>query len=107
MGKDFEFSINEDSARAPDFERVFGSRTVNIKSPHPERITTTDHPNGVMAYFLDIDEITPEQHARLVAYIEERFKVDRAFVIRNLRSAGFPILASEGVVIVKNPARWA
>lgn len=55
---DFQVTIY-DKERKKDFEKVFGTNTVSVKSPIPTRIKI---PSGEtkLAYFLDLDSITPE-----------------------------------------------
>jgi len=51
-----------------------------------------------LVYLLDLARVTPDERARLVSVIAERFDMDEAEVELNLDASGCPILA-EGVMV--------
>jgi len=105
MGKDFEITIKNNTEKAKEFMKVFGTLTVNIKSPIPEYILTPNN-EKVLAYFLDLDLITEEQRENLIKHLSEKFNQPIDFVIKNLDNIGVPILQNDCSLLIKNPQRW-
>ena len=101
---DFQVTIY-DKERKKDFEKVFGTNTVSVKSPIPTRIKI---PSGEtkLAYFLDLNSITPEQREKLIVNICEKFDQSRKFVEENLEQMGVPILKERCGLTIHNPQRW-
>lgn len=101
---DFKVTVYEEE-RKKEFEKVFGSNTVNVKSPIPNRITI---PSGEtkLAYFLDFESITKEQQEKLVEHISVKFNQQKEFVEKNIESMGVPILKEQCSLCIENPQRW-
>jgi len=53
-----------------------------------------------LVYLLDLARITPDERARLVVRIAERFDMDEAEVELNLDASGCPILAEDAMVAI-------
>jgi hypothetical protein len=104
MAEDFKITVN-DPEQAARFQAVFGRTTVKVKSPIPEIANLPGKPN-TQIYLLDLDLITPEERARLVQNIAERFGLPLATIEAELDSHGVPILADHCTVTVNNPQRW-
>lgn len=98
-----------DPARAADFDRVFlgvyGNATVPVRSPIPHMSPVVGLGN-VLVYELAVDLLSPEERARLVAFIAERFDLDPAAVESELDDVGVPIPAKNCSLAVHNPQRW-
>ena len=104
MGKDFTVTVCEPERRA-EFEAIFGTATVHVKSPFPVRANLPGRPDCLI-YELDLELITREQRARLVAFLAEKFGISVEEVDALLEVHGVPILAEDCVVGVANPQRW-
>jgi len=89
-------TINESSPRAADWQKVFGSLEVQIKSPASHLVNILDEPKE--AYFLDLDSLTEKQMTRLVSHIAWKFHVLQSVVERDLKERGCPILAEDVIV---------
>ncbi len=103
--KDFTATIREDSPRAADWRKVYGGTTVILKHPLP---AIGEFP-GVGAkefYELDLDALTEEQRARLIAHLSERFQLSLEEVQSELDTVGVPILAEDVTLTIHNPVRW-
>lgn len=105
MGKDFTAHIVGDSPRAGDWLHVFGGPSVPITSPVPIRANLPGHPDTLI-YLVDLPLLTPEQRTRLVEHIAGRFGIPVAEVETDLDASGYPILADDVIVSIKNPMRW-
>jgi hypothetical protein len=103
--KDFTARIDKKSERAQDWEQIFGTDEINIKSPIPIRVNVPNHPN-TLAYELDLKLITKEQKARLIEHIARRFNIPKQEVEKDLESIGVPILTDDVIVTVHNPQKW-
>jgi hypothetical protein len=99
--EDFQATIREDSPRAADWIKVFGSREVTLQSPFPQMAKL---PSGRrLVYQLDLKALDSEQRARLVAHIAERFHLPVESVDTDLESIGCSILGEDVTVIVSHP----
>ena len=105
MGKDFEITIRNNTEKAKEFMKVFGTLTVNVKLPIPEYILTPNN-EKVLAYFLDLDLITKEQRDNLIKHLSEKFNHPIDFAKENLDKFGVPILQNDCSLFIKNPQRW-
>lgn len=101
MGKDFTVTVCNPERKA-EWEAVLGTAAVHVRSPIPSRANLPGHPN-VLIYELDLDLLSKEQRARVIAHLAARFDVPEDEVARDLDSVGVPILARDCVVSVKNP----
>jgi hypothetical protein len=94
-------TVTVHGAREADFERVYGSTTVQVKSPIPHYATLPGFDEPQLVYLLDLEWAEREGHrARLVEFIAERFDQDPAYVDRHLDKEGMPILAESTVACV-------
>lgn len=104
MGQDFTVTIT-DPKQAAEFERIFGTTTVHVKSPFPELSELTGKP-AVPAYMLDLSLITDEQRHALIRHIADKFCIPLGEVAVTLDMHGVPILAEDCMVTVEHPQRW-
>lgn len=104
MSKDCTVTVCNPERRA-EFEAVFGTATVYVKSPFPTRANLPGHPDSLI-FELDLESITPEQRERLVAFLAEKFGIAAGEVDGLLEVHGVPILADDCVVGMANPLRW-
>ena len=86
-----------DEERRKDFEAVFGSATVPVLSPVPNRAELPGFDHPVLVYELDLERVSADQRQRLVAWIAEKFGMDAADVEAHLEEEGVAILASDCV----------
>lgn len=87
-------TVTVHGAREADFERVYGSTTVQVKSPIPHRAILPGHDEPQLVYELDLEWATREGHRdRLVAFLAERFGIPASDVAQGLEEHGVPILA--------------
>lgn len=105
MNTDFTATINESSDRAAAWRDIFGSHTIPIRSPIPERANAPGVTDGLF-YQIDLRQITPEQRARMVRFIAGRFTIPAAEVDAALDAVGCPILADDVAVIEQRPQKW-
>jgi hypothetical protein len=100
-----DFTVTVQGPRAADFEAVFGTATVHVRSPIPQ---LAELPGRGMqyVYLLDLALVTPEQRARLIAHIAARFELPADEVAAELDDHGVPILVSDATCHVSNPHRW-
>lgn len=105
MSNDFRATIRQESERARDWQAVFGSREIPLRSPFPHEATA---PGIACAWFYDIDLslLTAGQRARLITHITTRFRIDEREVAADLDIIGCPILAEDVIVTVSNPQKW-
>lgn len=106
MGKDFRVILDKDSSRAETFMRVFGRLEVCVVSPFPHWANLPGFDEPQLVHSLDLDELTPAEHAALVTDIHDRFNIPEDEVKALVAARGVPILASECTVLVDNPQRW-
>lgn len=104
MAKDFKVIINDPEQRNR-FVDVFGTNVLCVKSIFP-RLAALPKIGERRIYELDLKEISPEQRARLVAYLAGHFHLDPLDVERDLDTIGCPILADGCTLVVENPAKW-
>ncbi len=104
MGKDFTVTVYGE--RGEEFERVFGSNTVHVLLPYPStvKLDGVDEPQAV--YFLDADLLTPDQHAKLVTHLAQKFATSERDVEQYLSHEGLPIRAADSVVSIQQPQKW-
>lgn len=103
--KDFTATIREGCAREADWIKVFGSREVILKSPLPHPAVL---PGSDVAFVFDIDlkELLPDQRARLINHLAQRFNLPVAEVEEGLDREGCPILDEDVTITVDHPQRW-
>jgi hypothetical protein len=92
--------------REPLFREVFGDNRVPIETPIGEYALLPGLTGPQMIFKLALDQITPEQRARLVASLAQRFGYPESEVDSELDTHGVPILARDASVVVYNPQRW-
>ncbi len=100
-----DFMVTVSGPRAADWEKVFGTTTVPVKSPNPHPASLPGKPFA-MIYELDIEMITPEQRRRLVEHLASRFGLTEHEVERDIERQGVPLLAEDCSVAIHNPQRW-
>jgi len=96
MDKGFTITVT-DPERKAEWEGIFGTATVRVKSPFPTLADLLGRSDS-MIFELDLEAITPEQREKLVAHIAERFSIPVAEVEALLDDHGVPILAEHCVV---------
>lgn len=102
-----DFWLHVHGPRAEDFERVFGTTVVAIRSPVPHlaHLPRSDSPQPV--YLLDLDWVDElGRREQLVAFIAERFAQDPADVARGLAEEGMPLLAGDATLRIEHFQRW-
>ncbi|HLE29864.1 MAG TPA: hypothetical protein VI793_17190 [Anaerolineales bacterium] len=105
MAKDFTITISPQSPRADDFQKVFGTTTVCVKSPFPEWGNLPGLGRSLV-YLLDIETLTAEQLRKMIEHIANKFGLDFAEVAAELNQHGMPILAEECTTTIYNPHKW-
>jgi hypothetical protein len=95
MGNGFTVTIM-DPQRKAEWESIFGTATVRVKSPVPVLADLPGKPNS-MIFELDLEAITPEQRGKLVAHLAGKFGISAVEVEANLDDHGVPILAEHCV----------
>jgi hypothetical protein len=100
-----DFLLTVGGARAAEFERVFGSTTVRVLSPLPQRIRL---PDGRVepCYLLDTVALRSDQRRRLVAHLAEQFGLPESAIDGRLDEDGMPIVARDADLTILNPQRW-
>lgn len=104
---DYDFWAHVHGRRAADFERVFGTSCVAIKSPatHLAQLPGFTQPQPV--YLLDLDWVAEQgKREALVAFLAERFEAAPEIVDAGLDEVGMPILAAEVNLAIHHPQRW-
>lgn len=96
--------IRAESPRAADWLKVMGSREIAIKSPLPHLAILPD--SRAWVFDMDLEALTPEQRARLIAHLAERFHLPVAEVEANLDQEGCPVLDEDVTVTISHPWRW-
>ena len=104
MGQDFTVTIT-DPKHAAEFQRIFGTTTVHVKSPLPELDNLPGKP-AKPVYMLDLELITDEQRIALIRHIADKFCIPLGEVAVTLDMHGVPILAEHCVVTVEHPQKW-
>lgn len=94
-------SVTNPPERVRQFVEVFGTNTVPVKGIIPVSANLPDFETPVPVYLLDLDKITPEQRARLVDQMVERFKEHPDEIREALNTEGMPIIA-EGTTLITN-----
>lgn len=105
MAKDFRIII-ENPERTAEFMDIFGRKEVCILTPIPDWTRLGESEEPVQVYWLDLDEITPEEKHRLVQHIAAKFNAEPGAVEAALNTLGLPIRASDCFVVINNPHRW-
>lgn len=104
MGQDFTVTVCEPE-RAAEFEAIFGTTTVHVKSPFPVKADLPGHPAS-WVFMLDLDLITADQRERLVAHLAKKFGIPAEEVEAVLDEHGVPLLADNCTAGLANPLRW-
>lgn len=101
MSKDIQVTVTGE--RAELFQKVFGTNTVCVVSPLPQRV---DLPGlgEQSVYMLDMNEVTPEQRERLKEELARRFCLLEDEVDEQLDVYGVPILADHCVMTATGAA---
>lgn len=86
-----------DPERKRDWEAMFGTDTVPIKSPLPDWAVVPGV-GRTLVYELNLAVITAAQRERLVEYVTARFGYAATEVEDRLDAEGMPILSNEVVV---------
>jgi hypothetical protein len=95
-------TITEPKRRA-EFEKIFGTATVQVKSARPTLAEVGDL--GVhQVYMLDLDAVVGDALDRLVAHLAAKFGVEPYAIVEILRAEGMAILAEDCFVSI--PARF-
>lgn len=103
MGKDFFVTVTGD--RAAEWEQIFGTTTVNVRSPIPQWADLPGKGKSLI-FLLDLELITPTQRQRLVEHISRKWNQPPAEVEAEIKARGVPILDEDCIVGVLNPQRW-
>ena len=103
--EDFKAKITNPE-RAAEFEKVFGTSTVFIKSPLPSRTNGIPGKPDQLIYELDLELLTSEQLDNLVIWISNKFGLPVDEARSELKRVGMPILADSCIVIIEHPYRW-
>ncbi len=92
--------ISEESPRYGDWMKVFGTNRVPVVSP----LSHTNNAPGIVArefYKLNVRALSPEQRARMVAHLAEKFGAPISEVERDIDGEhGVPILADDVMMIL-------
>lgn len=104
MGKDFQLTVHDD--RAAEYQRIFGTDTVYVKSPMAEIVTLEGTGERQSVYMLDLSLYDDLTHDRLVSYIARKFNADEADVTKELGERGLPIQAKNATLTVLHPMKW-
>lgn len=84
-------TVQSPAERVREFEDVFGSATVPVKSPYP---TYAELPIGRhLVYELDVAGLEPRVRLRLTAHLAVKFGSTPHAVDRELDDVGMPVLA--------------
>ena len=104
MGQDFTVTVYGE--RGEEFDKVFGTRTVHVRSPFPSltRLGSNLEPESV--YMLDMELLTEEQRTKMIEHIAQKFDAQLEVVAASLAALGLPIKASDTMVMVTNPQKW-
>lgn len=98
---DFTATIRNPERRG-DWLTIYGTDTVPIKSPNPQKANLPGIP-GTLVYMADLTVLTPDQRQRLVTHIAKRFDLDPTEVEAKLDEEGVPILADDVTVTINRP----
>ena len=90
--------------RAAEYQRIFGSATVPVKSFFPTLANLPGFKRPLEVYLLDLDKITTDQRGRLASHIAERFGLNSTEVNRDLDRHGVPIRAEHCSAASSDPA---
>lgn len=71
MSKDFKVTVH-DPTRQAEWEQVYGSTSVCVRSPIPEWANLPGRGRSLV-YLLDLSELTGEQRERQIAHITEGY----------------------------------
>jgi hypothetical protein len=96
------FFVTVHGARAMDFQAVFGTATVCVKSLLP-RLASLPEIGRALVYDLGLETVSKDQRQRLVEHIAKRFGLPAEDVEKDLDSHGVPILAQDCTIVVDNP----
>ncbi len=104
MGKDFTVTLFGE--RGEEYEKVIGTRTINVRSPFPEARRLEGKAESELVYMVDLDLLTDEQRKKLIEHVANKFGADVRAVEAAINALGLPIRASETVVTVDHPQKW-
>ncbi len=89
--------LSENSARARDWIRVFGSLEVRLLGP--ATMQAFDPFGRLRAFYqVDLDALTPEQLERVVEHVALRFGIHREEIAETIADHGLPIAAEDVTV---------
>src|SRR5690242_7570181 len=81
------------SPRYSKWHYILGSEEVPLKAPGSFQALINGNPTE--CYALDLENLTAEQHGRLVEWISKQFSVPAEEVKRDLPAEGFPIRSED------------
>jgi hypothetical protein len=102
-----DFWVTVHGERAADFERVFGTTTVAVRSPAQSlaRLPGLEEPQAI--FELDLEWVAEiGRREQLVRFLAGRFDYPASEVERDLDRVGMPVLARDCYVVVHHPQRW-
>lgn len=95
-----EHFVTVHGERAADFEKVFDTATVRVKTWFSHNAFVAEHKKRQEVFELDLDWVRENGFRdKLVAHLAERFGRPVEFVGRELDRIGVPILASDCTVM--------
>ena len=97
-----DFLVTVWGARAEAFTQVFGTNTIPVKSPVRAHIELAGRGLSEV-YCLDLDALTVQQRRDLIAHLAHKFNASESAVLLNIKRNGFPILAADTTLAIRNP----
>ena len=99
MDKLWSATLNQHSDRYKTWHDVLGSDEIPLKGPtsHAAALGVPVQETAEV-YELDIEKLTPQQHARLVTWCAKKFKCPEREVIDGIALEGFAVRAEDVVV---------
>lgn len=104
MAKDFTVTV--DGERGEEFQQIFGTKTVHVKSPFAQMVRNENTDQEEAAYMLDLELLTDEQRQNLIQHFAGKYGATYEAVKSSIEYLGVPTRASETVVTVENPQKW-
>lgn len=94
-----------DPERSREFEGIFGTAEVPVKSLQPV-IGNAPGMKNKPFYILDIWCLSYTEYAKLAHHLAEKFSLPIEETYKELNKNGCPILAEHCSIVVRNPQRW-
>ncbi len=102
-----DFWLHVHGPRAADFQRVYGTTIIAVKSPAPHLAELPGFDELQPVYLLDLEWVKEQgRYHDLVAFIAERFGMDENAVEAGLQEEGMPILEADTTLRIDHPQRW-